>query len=85
MEAVFTKHAKEKFDILQEHGVSISRTQVEEVLKSPDHIDRFRYPLLIAQGAWKSKRILRVIHRKENSLIIVITFYPARISHHDKI
>ncbi len=85
MEIVFTKHGKEKFDILEKHDVSISRERVKEVLQSPDHIDRSRYPLLIAQGPLDSAHVLRIVYRRESDSVIVITFYPGRISHYGKI
>ena len=84
MEITFTKHAKEKFDILQEHGVSISQMRVKEVLTSPDHIDHSRYPLLFVQGILDSTHTLRIVYRSEGDSIIVITFYPGRISQYGK-
>lgn len=84
MEIVFTKHAEEKFDILKKHRVAVSRKQVEVILKSPDRIDRSRYPLLIAQGVLDPTHVLRIVYRKEDNSIIVITFYPGRTSQYDK-
>ena len=84
MRVFHTKHAEEKFDILKKYGVSISRQQVEAILRSPDHIDRSRYPLLTAQGTLDSIHVLRIVYRRESNVIIVITFYPGRISHYVK-
>ncbi|MGA2666857.1 MAG: hypothetical protein ABSE91_02045 [Patescibacteria group bacterium] len=44
----FTKHAKEKFEILRKHKFSISKEQVTETIMNPDKIDKSRLPLLIA-------------------------------------
>jgi hypothetical protein len=35
-------------------------------------------PLLIAQKAIDEKHVLRVVFKKENGIIKIITFYPAR-------
>lgn len=85
MEISFTKHASEKFDILKKHRVVIPRKRVYEILASPDRIDRSRYPLLTAQGMLDSTHVLRIVYRKEGGSIIIITFYPGKISHYGKI
>lgn len=85
MEIVFTKHANEKFDILKKHDVLIPRKRIEMILKSRDLIDSSRYPLLIAQGALDSTHVLRIVYRRESGVIMVITFYPGRISQYGKI
>ena len=76
---IFTKHAEDKFEILARHKFFISREQVLETLAFPDGIDLSRSPLLIAQKGIDDKHALRVVYKKENNFIKVITFYPARI------
>jgi len=75
----FTKHAREKFDILKEHKFQISREQVIQTINNPELIDRSRYPLLIAQKQINTNYVLRIVYKKENSNKIIITFYPGRI------
>ena len=84
MEIHFTKHAREKFTVLSKHGVKISRNRVVETVKNPNILDRSRLPLLIAQNNLDETRVLRVIYKKDNSLLIIITFYPGRKSQYEK-
>src|SRR3989344_9657471 len=74
----FTKHARNKFEILKRHGVNISKEQVVEALENPDLIDRSRLPLLIVQTDLDQNHVLRVVYKQENNNIKVITFYPGR-------
>jgi len=80
----FTKHTREKFDILKEHEFEIYREQVIETINSPELIDRSRYPLLIAQKQININHILRVVYKKENSNKIIITFYPGKIKQYEQ-
>jgi len=84
MEVYFTKHASAKFGVLRRHGVKISRNKVVRTVKSPDTIDRSRLPLLIAQSNLDKSHVLRVVYKKDENLIIVITFYPGRKSQYEK-
>lgn len=80
----FTKHAKEKFRILEEHGFKVSKDQVIATIKQPDLIDSSRLPLLIAQGGIDPEHVLRVVYREENRDKIIITFYPGRRKDYEK-
>ncbi len=80
----FTKHAREKFEILKEHKFEISRKQVIETINNPELIDRSRYPLLIAQKQINTSHVLRVVYKKENSNKIIITFYPGRTKQYEQ-
>jgi len=75
---IYTKHAEEKFKILKEQGFVIQKRIVEETVKSPESIDYSQLPLLIAQKAINKKHILKVVFKKENGIIKIITFYPMR-------
>ncbi len=78
MEVYFTKHAIAKFRVLKDHGVTISRQKVLRTLQSPEAIDYGRLPLFIAQRDLDEAHVLRVVYKKEDDIIIVITFYPGR-------
>jgi len=80
----FTKHAKEKFEILREHKFIITKKLVIEAVNDPDLIDRSRIPLLIAQKKISVTHVLRVVYKRENNNKIIITFYPARSKHYEK-
>jgi hypothetical protein len=77
---IFTKHANDKFEVLERHGFIISRDNVIRTLKFPEIVDyRSRYPLRIAQRKVSVKYVLRVVFSKKSDIIKVITFYPKRV------
>ena len=75
---IFTKHASDKFGVLEKHKLNISRKQVLDTLRNPDLIDRSRLPLLIAQKTIDSRHVLRVVFKQQGRIWKVITFYPGR-------
>ena len=80
----FTKHAKEKFEILKDHKFIITKTQVIETIDNPDFIDYSKRPLLIAQRKISSTHVLRVVYKKKYNNKIIITFYPGKRKHYEK-
>jgi len=80
----FTKHAREKFDILRKHEFEVSREQVIETINKPELIDRSRSPFLIVQKKINTTHVLRVVYKKEDNNKIIITFYPGRVKHYEK-
>lgn len=74
----FTKHAEEKFNILKRHQFLISKEQVIETVVHPEKLDYSRLPLIISQSTIDKSRVLRVVYKKEDRLIKIITFYPGR-------
>jgi len=81
---VFTKHAKNKFEILKRHKFLITEKQVFETIEKPDLIDKSRLPLLIAQRKIDKNYVLRVVYKKEFDIIKIITFYPGRREQYEK-
>ena len=77
---IFTKHAKNKFEILKKHKFLIYEKQVLKTVQEPDLIDRSRLPLLIAQRKIDKAHVLRVVYKIEGDNKKVITFYPGRIN-----
>ncbi len=80
----FTKHALEKFSVLKSYGVSVSRTQIAQIIRTPEIIDCRRLPLYIAQGELDKRRVLRVVYKQKGATIVVITFCPGLKSHYEK-
>lgn len=80
----FTKHAKEKFEILKRHKFKIVKEQVIDTINNPDLIDYSRAPLLIAQKRINTLHVLRVVYKKANGNKIIITFYPGRIKQYEQ-
>ena len=81
---VFTKHAKEKFEILKRHRFLVSEKQVLKAIKNPDLIDYSRNPLVIAQLKIDKNHVLRVVYKQENGITKIITFYPGRINQYEQ-
>lgn len=66
----FTKYAEQKFDILNKYKVYITREDVEYVLEKPEESGK-------KNGYLTAERDnLKVIYKKEDNIIKVITFYP---------
>lgn len=84
MEIRFTKHAEEKFEILERHNFRVVRSQVLGIVNNSQVIDRSRYPLVIVQGDIDERHVLRVVYRRETGTRIIITFYPGRKSQYEK-
>ena len=68
----FTKYAEKKFDILNKHKVYFTREQVEDTVKLPDKVEK--------KGKYfrVRKDDVKVVYKKENGAVKVITFYPVR-------
>lgn len=68
----FTKYAEKKFDILNKHKVYFTREQIEETVQVPDKNEK--------RGKYFSsqKSGIKVIYKREDGLIKIITFYPIR-------
>lgn len=81
---IFTKHARNKFEVLKRHKFLIAEKQVLKTVEKPDLIDKSRLPLLIAQRKIGRNHVLRVVYKQEFGIIKIITFYPARKKQYEK-
>ncbi len=77
MAIVYTAHAELKFKIFKNHGVLITKRQVEDTILRPDERTKGRKGRLVAQRVMDERHVLRVIYEEKEDLE-VITFYPAR-------
>ena len=78
MKIVFTKHARDKFKMLAKHWFNLTGTDVIKVLENPEHEDKeTNLPNIIASKSFDEKHVLRVVYKREDGIIRVITFYPA--------
>lgn len=73
----FTRHAREKFEILARHNFLVTEAQEIDTLSSPDKVETERAPQ-IAQKILDETHVLRVVFREDGNDKIVITFYPSR-------
>lgn len=77
MRIVFTKHALKKFGFHKQAGWSFSRTDIKETIQNPHYFEILRERSV--ESAIKKldqKHDFRVIYRKEDDIIIIVTFYP---------
>ncbi|MEM3463671.1 MAG: hypothetical protein QXL91_02305 [Candidatus Bathyarchaeia archaeon] len=73
----FTKHATEKFVLLNRYGFGISVGSVMSAVLNPDRLER-RNNQFFAVKLLDSKYALRVVYEKRKGFLVVITFYPVR-------
>lgn len=79
MRIIYTKHAENKFIKLSKQGAKITKENVSNTLEFPDHVDeQIDFPKIIASKKINEKLILRVVFKRKDDIITVITFYPAR-------
>lgn len=81
MKFLFTKHAAiDNFLMLKKHKfkIKITKRTIKDIIQSPEHEDKkSEFPKIIASKTIDERHVLRVVYRREDDIIIVITFYPA--------
>ncbi len=80
----FTDHAILKIEILKKHGVEVSISMVEDIIKNPDKIERGYKNRMIAQKRISENHVLRVVYEEGEEQRLVITIYPGRRSRYEK-
>ena len=80
MKIVFSRHAElDKFKKLAEHNFYLTKSQVIDVVKNPEHEDKVSdTPKIISSKTIDDRHVLRVVYKHEiGGIIKIITFYPA--------
>jgi hypothetical protein len=80
----FSPHSLLKIEILRSHGIDVSKEIVENVVRTPDRIDKGYKERLIAQKGFDDTHVLRVIYETLPDKIYVVTLYPGRRSRYEK-
>ena len=80
----FSPHSLLKIEILRSHGIDVSKEIVENVVRTPDRIDKGYKGRLIAQKGFDDTHVLRVIYETLPDKIYVVTLYPGRRSRYEK-
>ncbi len=76
---IYSKHALKKFRDLEELGIRIYKNFIRKTIKDPVYLDEITdSPNLIASGNLNKNHLLRIVYRKEDDIIVIITFYPSR-------
>jgi len=79
MKVIYTKHAlEEKLLELERHGWKVTKTKIRSIIERPKWKGVSKHGQEAAMDLLDEKHILRVIFRRENGIIIVITFHMAR-------
>jgi hypothetical protein len=73
----FSKHAREKFEVLKRYGFEISEGEVIGTIRSPARVDK-RGTQHLAIRAIDEQYALRVVYEERKGHLLVITFYPVR-------
>ena len=73
----YTRHASEKFQLLKSYGFVVTEEYVEDIIENPDRVDQ-RDDLSLAIKSMDEKYGLRVVYRRTNDNIVVVTFCPVR-------
>ena len=78
MKIIYTKHALNKFPLLNSLGWDISKRKIAQTVKNPQWTGVSRFGQKTAMSLLDKTHILRVIFDQEGDIIKVITFHPAR-------
>lgn len=73
----FTKHAADKFQLLTKYGFSVTEANVKDTIAKPARVEQ-RNNQTLATKPLDSDHALRVVYRRINDNIVVVTFYPVR-------
>ena len=73
----FTRHALEKFEVLNSYGFGVSEQQVVDVVLRSERLEK-RDGQFFAVKVLDSKYALRVVYEKRKGFLVVVTFYPVR-------
>ncbi len=73
----FTRHAREKMQLLARYGFHVTEDMVVETIRSPARVD-LRGEQFLAIRPIDEKYALRVVYETRGSEIVVITLYPVR-------
>jgi hypothetical protein len=76
-EVRFTKHAREKFEVIKHYGFEINEKEVVKTVQEPARVDQ-KGTQYFAIKAIDAKHALRVVYEERKDYLLVITFYPVR-------
>ncbi len=78
----FTKHASEKFELLKTYGFDVTKAFVTNTIMNPSRVD-LRDDQSLALRPLNEEYALRVVYKRINDNIVVVTFYPVRRARFD--
>lgn len=78
MRIVYTKHALKKFEVLKRFGWIITETKIKQTIQRPRWKGTSRFGQETAMRLVDERHIIRVVIKREDGIIKVITFHIAR-------
>lgn len=78
MKIIYTKHALEKFVVLEEEGWKITKWKIVRTIKNPQWTGESRFGQETVMSLMNDKHIIRIVLGKKGDIIKVITFHIAR-------
>ena len=78
MKIIYTKHAEEKFALLESFGWKFSKRKINDVIRNPDWVGKTKLGQKAAMSRLGEDYIIRVIYDIIADKTKVITFHPAR-------
>jgi hypothetical protein len=73
----FTRHARQKFAIMESYGFRVSEEDVVKAIQHPDRVNT-RGEQRLAVRRLNSTYVLRVVYELRKDYLLVVTFYPLR-------
>ena len=73
-----THHVKEKIKLIQKYKFRVSQQTIINTIYDPVRTEARSDGTVIATSLLDEKHVLRVVYKKQNDIIIVITCYPGR-------
>ena len=77
MKVVYTKHAIKKFSDLLMFGIKVTKSQITKTVGKPKYQSKDNGNEITVSD-FDDKHNLRVVHKIEKGVIIIITFYVYR-------
>ena len=71
----FTKHASAKFEFLKKCGFDVSQELVRDTVPRPSRLDQKDDQILVVKPL-DDEFALRVVYKRMNDNIVVVTFHP---------
>jgi hypothetical protein len=75
LKVTFTRHAREKFELLSAFDLIITQDQVIDAIMKPGIVEK-RGTQTFSMKVMDDDLALRVVHEERKDIIVVITFYP---------
>lgn len=74
----FSNYADKKIEILRKHNFEITKAQVIEALGTKEPVSQSRFSFYVSEGRLNDRYKIKVVFKKDGSIIKIITFYPIK-------